>query len=209
MTIDTTHPLFALMRARISANKFDTQRKLTEEQIRTLVEYAGQAPSANNQQHWRFIAVVSTAAKERLKAASFAQQKVVDAAVTVIVLGDLRAYELMPLIAERTRQAGLFDQRQVERAIASTAAAANNPQALRDEAIRSCGLAAMNLMLAAQALGLVSGPMIGFEPERVMREFDIDPRYVPAMLITVGYPAPGNWPRKPRLTVDETLLRTI
>jgi hypothetical protein len=25
------------------------------------------------------------------------------------------------------------------------------------------------------------------------------------MLLTIGYKAPGNWPRKPRLAVDEAL----
>jgi nitroreductase len=47
--------------------------------------------------------------------------------------------------------------------------------------------------------------MGGFDPEAVKREFAIADRYVPVMLITVGYPAPGNWPRKPRWTVDEVL----
>lgn len=64
----------------------------------------------------------------------------------------------------------------------------------------------MTLMIAAQAKGLVSGPMIGFDPEGVKREFGIADRYVPVMLLTVGYPAAGNWPRKPRLTVEELLV---
>jgi nitroreductase len=82
---------------------------------------------------------------------------------------------------------------------------ANNPTLARDEAIRSGALAAMALMLAAQAKGLASGPMIGFDPEGVKREFGIADRYVPVMLLAVGYPAPGNLPRKPRLGVDEVL----
>jgi nitroreductase len=81
----------------------------------------------------------------------------------------------------------------------------HNPTLARDEAIRSGAMAAMALMIAAQAKGLVSGPMIGFDPEAVKREFGIADRYVPVMLLAVGYPAPGNWPRKPRLGVDEVL----
>ncbi|MFQ3585198.1 MAG: nitroreductase family protein, partial [Cyanobacteriota bacterium] len=81
----------------------------------------------------------------------------------------------------------------------------NNPTLARDEAIRSGAMAAMALMIAAQAKGLVSGPMIGFDPEGVKREFNIPDRYVPVMLLPVGYAAPGNWPRKPRLSVNEVL----
>jgi nitroreductase len=80
-----------------------------------------------------------------------------------------------------------------------------NAQAARDEAIRGASLAAMALMVAAGDKGLATGPMIGFDPEGVKREFGIPDRYVPMMLITAGYPAPGNWPRKPRLAVDEIL----
>jgi nitroreductase len=39
----------------------------------------------------------------------------------------------------------------------------------------------------------------------VKKLFKISDRYVPVMLITLGYPAPGNSPRKPRLSVDEVL----
>ena len=66
-------------------------------------------------------------------------------------------------------------------------------------------LAAMTLMIAAEAKGLVSGPMIGFDPEGAKREFGISDRCLPVMLLAVGYPAPGNRPRKPRLSVDEVL----
>ena len=80
-----------------------------------------------------------------------------------------------------------------------------DPQLARDEAIRSCSLAAMNLMLAAEARGLGTGVLIGFDPARVMREFAVPPRYLPVMLLTVGWPARTDQSRKPRLTVDEVL----
>ena len=63
----------------------------------------------------------------------------------------------------------------------------------------------MTLMIAAEAKGLSTGPMIGFDPEGVKRAFDIPDRFVPVMLLTIGYAAPGNWPRKPRLGVEEVL----
>lgn len=195
-----------LISQRISANKFDPSRALTEDEIRELVFYATQAPSAYNLQHWRFVTLTKREDKERLKAVAKNQQKVVDAAVTFIVLGDLKGYEKMPLIANRAVEAGLFT-REIAGAWVDQAERdyANNEQFARDEAIRSASLAAMTLMIAANAKGLVAGPMIGFDPEGVKREFNIPDRYVPVMLVTVGYPAPGNFPRKPRLEVEEVL----
>jgi nitroreductase len=195
-----------LLRERISANKFDPARTLSEEEIKELVFYATQAPSSYNIQHWRFVAVTKPEDKARLRAVAYNQPKVADAAVVFIVLGDVRGYEKLGEILSRSVAAGLLDQKTAETWVGlATGAYSSSGQFARDEAIRSASLAAMTLMIAASAKGLVSGPMIGFDPEGVKREFGIADRYIPAMLLSVGYPAPGNFPRKPRLGVDEVL----
>jgi nitroreductase len=198
---------FDALNLRISANKFDTSKTLTSGQIKQLVDYAMQAPSAYNIQHTRFIAVHDSAAKKALKAIAYGQQKVEDASVTFIVLADVRGHEKMRKIGEQSEHAGIWDAAGTERMVKSVNDRySNHPERAREEAIRSASMAAMNLMTAATAMGLVSGPMIGFDPEQLLTGFNIDKRYVPAMLITVGYEAPGNWPRKPRLATDEVLV---
>ncbi len=195
-----------IIKDRISANKFDTTRGLSEAEITELVSYATHAPSSYNIQHWRFVAVTKPEDKARLKSVAYNQQKVEDAAVTFIVLGDLRGYEKMPDVLTRTVDAGILDRMTANAWLkTATKSYSSDERFARDEAIRSAALAAMTLMIAAQAKGLVSGPMIGFDPEGVKREFNISDRYVPVMLLTVGYEAPGNWPRKPRLEVDDVL----
>lgn len=195
-----------LIKSRISANRFDTARQLTVDEIRELVGYATEAPSAYNIQPWRFIAVTEPAAKARLKAVSYNQQKVEDAAVTFIVLGDLQGYERLPEILARSVAAGIIESQVADGWVEMARAGyGGNEQLRRDEAIRSASLAAMSLMMAAQAKGLVSGPMVGFDPAGVKREFGISDRFLPVMLLTVGYAAPGNWPRKPRFEVERVL----
>ncbi|MBO0719385.1 MAG: nitroreductase family protein [Blastocatellia bacterium] len=195
-----------LLKGRISTNLFDTTRSLSEAEIKELVSYATESPSSYNIQHWRFVAVTKPEDKKRLKAVAYNQQKIEDASVTFIVLGDLRGYEKLGEILERSVESGIVDQTTAKTwADSATYVYANNERFARDEAIRSGALAGMTLMIAAQAKGLASGPMIGFDPEGVKREFGISDRYLPVMLITVGYPAPGNKPRKPRLRVDEVL----
>ena len=78
---------------RISANMFDPSKSLTTAQIEELIRLATCAPTAFNFQNWRFIAVQSKEAKERLKAVAYGQQKIVDAAVTFIVCGKLEAHK--------------------------------------------------------------------------------------------------------------------
>lgn len=195
-----------LIKQRISATKFDSTKTLTVAEIKDLVDYATEAPSSYNLQHWRFVAVTEPEDKQRLLKVANGQVKVVDAAVTFIVLGDLNALQKLPEIWNRLVQQGIVEQSFADGRIqAANSFYGDRAQLIRDEAIRSAALAAMTLMIAAQAKGLVTGPMIGFDPEGVKREFSIADHLIPVMLLPVGYAAPGNLPRKPRLTVDEVL----
>ena len=196
----------AVIHERTSINKFDPSKKISEDEIRTLVADAIEAPSSYNIQHWRFIAVTDPEMKKQLQAASYNQAKVGQASATMIVLGDLRGHEKLGRNYEALVQAGTMTQEAAEAAAQrGSAPYLSNPQFQRDEAIRSGAFAGMTFMIAAQARGYVTGPMIGFDPEQVKKIFKISDRFVPVMLITLGYPLPGNWPRKFRLSVDEVL----
>lgn len=198
-TIQTIHD-------RISANHFDPTKSLTEDEIKDLVAYATQAPSSFNIQHWRFIAVTDAGTKQALMGAAYGQPKVGDAPVTFVILGDLEGHTKLRSILDQSVAAGLVPANLADGWVGmATGMYGNNPQLARDEAIRSGSLAAMTLMLAAAARGLVSGPMIGFDPAQVKQVLGISDQYVPVMLLPVGHPAPGNTARKPRLTVDEVL----
>ncbi len=203
---DTSTESKSILQQRISAQHFDSTKTLSEAEIRSLIETATEAPSSYNIQHWRFIAVTDLDKKKSLAAAAYGQTKVVDAAVTFIILGDLEGYKKLRGILDSSVAAGLLPQAMTDQWVQmATGAYGGNAQFARDEAIRSGSLAAMTLMLAATERGLVSGPMIGFEPDKVKALFGIADQYVPVMLLPVGYAAPGNSTRKPRLTVDEVL----
>lgn len=192
---------------RISANRFDTTRRLTDSDIAELVRLATKAPSAFNLQNWKFVAVRSDSAKARLLPLAYGQQKVADAAVTFIVCGTLDPHRTLPAALRPSVDAGLLDQPTYDGWVgAANSMYGGNPTFQRDEAIRSASLAAMTLMFAAQAKGLASGPMIGFDPQGVAREFGLLDTDVPAMLVTVGYAAADNWPQKPRKAVSDVLI---
>ncbi|MBU9641938.1 nitroreductase family protein [Burkholderia gladioli] len=195
-----------LLKTRISTNRYDPARTLSDAQIDELVALATTAPSAFNLQNWKFVAVRSEAAKARLLPLAYGQQKVADAAVTFIVCGTLEPHRTLPAALSPSLEQGIIDQAVFDGWTgAATNMYANNPAFQRDEAIRSASLAAMTLMIAAQDRGLASGPMIGFDPAGVASVFGLAPTEVPVMLLTVGYAASGNWPQKPRKPTTEVL----
>jgi len=191
---------------RISALFFDPARTLSRAEIRSLVEDASHAPSSFNIQHWRFIAVQDPNRLADLTGAAYGQTKVRDAAVTFIVLADLDAHAMLPAILDRSVDAGAVPRDIADGWLPMAAGMYDtNTELRRDEAIRSASMAAMILMLSAHAKGLVSGPMIGFDVDAVRRLFHIADRYVPVMLLPVGYGSQGNVGRKPRLGTDQIL----
>ncbi len=137
------HPILQLIRRRSTREHFDPDRALDTQQIRELVRDASRAPSSFNLQHSRFLAVRRPTDKERLRQAAYGQDQVANAAVTFIILGDLRAVEMLPSIMDSAVELGALPQ---SKAAAWVRLAreiyADEPKA-RDEAIRSASLSAM------------------------------------------------------------------
>jgi nitroreductase len=194
-----------LMRKRISVEAFQPGLELSDDEIRSLVADAVEAPSSFNIQHWRFVAVRREEDKQRLCRAAYGQRQVVDAAVTFIVLGDLRAVQDLPRTLEPAVAQGVLPEGKAVSWVEQARRIYADETMARDEALRSCSLAAMTLMLAAEARGLGSCPLSGFDLEQVKREFGVDDRYLPVMLLAVGRPAGTDTVRKPRLPVDRVL----
>ena len=207
MTI-TESTLETLLNTRSTTGRFDPSRPLPEGTIEHLIHLATRAPSAFNLQNWRFIAVESLAAKERLQAVAYGQQQVRDAAVTFIVCGQTGAHRQLFARLQPAVDAGLLPAT-VQKTWSEMAIGAheNNPPLQRDEAFRSASLAAMVLMLAANDLGYASGALSGFDPQALAGAFELTDHDIPVMLVTVGYPAEGNWPQKPRRPVSAVLER--
>ena len=78
----------------------------------------------------------------------------------------------------------------------------NNPQAQREEAIRSTSLAAMTLMLAASDMGYATCPMIGFDPAKVSEIVGLDEEHIPVMLVVLGKETGTMRPRAFRFPLD-------
>jgi nitroreductase len=198
--------LVALLKSRVSANQYDTTRPLSDAEITDLVSLATLAPSAFNLQNWKFIAVRSSESKARLLPLAYGQQKVQDAAVTFIVCGTLSPQDTISASLKPSLDAGILSEQIFNGWVGMVRGMyGENPGFQRDEAVRSASLAAMTLMLAAQDKGMVSGPMIGFDAAGVAAAFGLAATEVPVMLVTVGYPAAGNWPQKPRKPASEVL----
>lgn len=190
-----------VIRSRHSVRKYQRDVVIPEAEWNEILELALNAPSSWNLQHWRFLTIQEQANKDRLLPIAYNQQQVSDASVNVVVLGDLEANLVASAVFENaTPEIREMMLGQINGAYA------NNPSLGKDEAIRNASLAAMQLMLAAKAKGYDSVPMGGYNPQALIKEFNIPERYIPVMIISIGKAAsPGR--ASGRLPIEHQVIQ--
>jgi len=84
---------------------------------------------------------------------------------------------------------------------------AGREQVQRDEAMRSCGVAAMSLMLAAKEMGYDSCPMDGFDFDAVGKLINLPQDHVIAMFVAIGKGIKEPWPRGGQLPLGDVVVQ--
>ncbi len=190
--------LLAAIRARRSVKHYDPAHKMTDEEVRHLFEFVALTPSSFNMQNWHFVVVRNQETKEKLCAASWNQAQVKDASLTIILCGNMDAYKkverYLRLAPDEIKD--LFTKM-------IPGFYGENDQLLRDEACRSIGLAAMNMMLMAKDMGYDSCPLIGFDPKQVGEICALPDTQIPLMMVTIGKALEPARPRMGLLDFEE------
>lgn len=181
---------------------FDPGHVMTDEEIEHLMRLALLSPTAFNIQNWRFVLVRDLELRRRIRAVSWDQAQVTDASLLVILTADLKAWEKEPARYWRNAPAEVRDYLLP----ALDAYYRGKDQVQRDEAMRSCGMAAMTLMLAAQEMGYDSCPMDGFDFDAVGRLINLPADHVIAMFVAIGKGTREPWPRGGQLPMQEVVV---
>ena len=190
------------IRTRRAVKAYDPSFQLSREEKDELLQLALLAPSAFNLQHVRFVEVSDPAARAdpRRGLEPGADDRRLDAG------GDLRPGRQLGKNVRRVWE-GAPSEVQDYMAGAIDAYYRGKPQVQRDEAMRSCGLMAQTLMLAARAKGLDSCPMDGFDFDAVGKLINLPDNHVIALMVAVGKRAAEPKPRVGKLPFDEVVIR--
>ena len=190
------------IKSRRSVKHFDLNHELTESEIRELLSLATLSPTAFNIQNWRFVRVKDPELRKEIRKVSWDQAQVTDSSLLIILCADLKAWKKAP---ERYwKNAPVAVQEFILPAIESYYQ--NNDQVQRDEAMRSCGIAAQTLMLAAKAMAYDSCPMDGFDFAAVAKLINLPSDHVIALFVAIGKGLSPAAPRAGQLALNELII---
>lgn len=188
--------------ARRAVKHYDPEHRLTDEEVKTLLGAAMQAPTAFNIQHGRFVLVTDPALRREIRAVAWDQAQVTDASLLVILCADRDAWKKDPSRYWREAPEGVRDF--LVPAIGGYYEGRGQVQ--RDECMRSCGLAGMALMLAAKELGYDSCPMDGFDFDAVAQLIGLPEDHLISFMVAIGKGTQAPWPKPGQLGYDEVVI---
>lgn len=191
---------------RRSINYFDKTKSIDEKLLKEIINMAVLSPSAFNLQPWRIIAVKSETSKKQLLGLANNQEKVSDASITLIIIGDKNGYaESNPVWDEMLVSIG--GNAEIVAGAKKTAAFlyGSSEERKLKFAESNASLLAMSLMIAAKDKGVDSHPMSGVDFEGIHKAFGLKESENVVMLITLGYfdASKQLYPRRPRRSYED------
>ena len=188
---------------RRSIKHFDPHHVMNEKEIHELLSHAILSPTAFNIQNWRFVVVTNKALRQKIRAMSWDQAQVEEASLLIVLVADLMAWNKNP--SRYWKDAPKPVQDYLVPAIHQYYD--GKPEVQRDEAMRSCGMAAMNIMLTAKSMGYDTCPMDGFDFDKVSELLNLPNDHTPAMFVCVGKGIKEAMPRGGQLPYDEVVVQ--
>jgi len=161
-----------------------------DEYVEAILRFGTQAPSGYNLQPWRFLVVREKASRERLQKAAYNQEKIGEAPLVIIAFalkddwknniddvlleGVHRGCGKVEMIPGLKKMAADFLEKSISQTVWVN---------------RHTMIAVTTMMLVAEAFGLDTAPMEGFDPEAVVREFGLPANAEVIALLAIGFAA--------------------
>lgn len=188
---------------RRAVNNFNPKKPLPAGLLKEIIDLAVLAPSAFNLQPWRIIATTSPESKAKLHAVAFGQPKILDAPVTLILIGDREGYGAENIVWSQLKAVVGEEGANGAMGMAGQLYGSSEERKIKF-AESNAGLLGMSIMYAAKEHGVDSHPMSGMDFHAVKEAFGLKDSEEVVMLIGLGYRDESKelYPRMPRKSYD-------
>ena len=156
-----------------------------------------EAPSSYNMQPWRFVVVRDPEQRKRLRAAAMNQEQVEQAPVVIVGCGDTAGWqEDLEEVIRIGRERGYVEDEWADRKRRNVTADLGSHPNISMWVTKQTMIAATTMMWMAEAFGYDTGPMEGFDEEKVRAVLGIPEQVRVLFLLAIGsrQGADGKYP---------------
>lgn len=171
---------------------FDATKKISDEDIRYILEAGRKSPSSFGMEAWKFLVITNEALKSKLRPVCWDQEQITSCSHLVVVLAGIDSVKPESGIPRKRFERRQMPQEKLDfylklyaNHLAKTLSSDANIYAW---SAKQTAIASGNMMTAAAIKGIDSCPIEGFEKEKVEKILNIDPtQFQLSMLIPFGY----------------------
>ena len=185
------HALIEDLNWRYATKKFDTSKKITDDQLEIIKESLRLVPSSYGLQPLKFLIITSSEIREKLKAASYGQTQVTDASHLIVICAnlDVRNADIDSFIQNtiETRKVDFESVKNFSESMKTSFSELSLEQK-KNWAAKQAYIALGQLLHTCATLRIDATPMEGFKPDEYNQILDLDSENLNAVLLCpVGF----------------------
>lgn len=177
---------------RHACKAFDVNKKISDADMRTILEAARKSPSSFGMEGWKFVVITNEALKAKLRPVCWDQEQITSCSHLVAVLAGIECLKPQSGTVKKRFMRREMPQERLDMYL--NLYASHLAKTLESDAniyawsARQTYIAAANMMTCAATLGIDSCPIEGFEKEKAEAILELDTaKYQIAMFLPLGY----------------------
>ncbi|MCW8894496.1 MAG: NAD(P)H-dependent oxidoreductase [Sulfurimonas sp.] len=171
---------------------FDENKKISDENIKYILEAGRKSPSSFGMEPWKFLVITNEELKAKIRPACWNQVQITSCSHLVVVLAAIESVKVESTIPKKRFTRREMPQEQLDfymklysDHLKETLSSAKNIYAWTS---KQTYIAAANMMTAAAVIGIDSCPIEGFEKEKVEEILGLDiNKYQLSLVLPLGY----------------------
>lgn len=187
-----TNDFTKAMEFRHACKAFDTTKKISDEEMRYILEAGRKSPSSFGMEAWKFLVITNEALKAKLRPACWDQEQITSCSHLVVVLAGIESVKVDSGIPKKRFSRRDMPQETLDFYMELYAShlqkVLSSDENIYAWTAKQTAIAAANMMTAAAFVGIDSCPIEGFEKEKVEEILGLDTsKYQLSLVLPFGY----------------------
>jgi nitroreductase len=197
------------MKFRHACKVFDESRKISDENIRYILEMGRLSPSSFGMEAWKFLVISNQELKERLKPICWNQPQITSCSHLVVILAGIDSVKISSGIPQKRFARRPLSQEMIDNYINLYSnhlkETLSSDENIYSWTSKQTYIASANMMNAGAFIGIDSCPIEGFDKNGIEDILEIDTRkYQVSILLPFGYRV-DKQPIQQRVPFDEVV----